>query len=224
MAPLGYLHNFRIFRVYVCCIRKTYFIDGCFIVVDTNVQPFCVGMFTGGTMAQLRASDVGRGTGRGRGQGRGHSIGPPRSRVCFPLEDIDSYVNHSWWITAIRDIDTTPFYGVLHILVDPIRGETIYSGLGDEYGKILHIASPRHDGDGSFYIRSTIGALDRTYRYKLHRDHMMQPIPLALMQLRPALAGLRTAQGWWLGYDEETQRRRVQVTCICGNLSSQEQK
>ena len=51
---------------------------------------------------------------------------------------------------------------------------------------------------------------------------MMQHIPLALMQLRPALAGLRTAQGWWLGYDEETQRRRVQVTRICGNLSSQE--
>ena len=55
-----YLHNFRIFRLYVCCIRKRHFIDGCFIVVDTNVQPFCVGMFTGGTMAQLRASDVGR--------------------------------------------------------------------------------------------------------------------------------------------------------------------
>ena len=104
------------------------------------------------------------------------------------------------------------------------QGETIYSGLGDEYGKILHIASPRHDGDGSFYIRSKIGAPDRTYQYKLHRDHMMQPIPLALMQLRPALAGLRTAQGWWPGYDEETQRRRVQVTRICGNLSSQERK
>ena len=25
--------------------------------------------------------------------------------------------------------------------------------------------------------------------------------------------GLWTVQGWWLGYDEETQMRRVQVTC-----------
>ena len=32
------------------------------------------------------------------------------------------------------------FYGILHILVDLIRGENIYSGLGDEYGKIIHIA------------------------------------------------------------------------------------
>ena len=53
---------------------------------------------------------------------------------------------------------------------------------------------------------------------------MMQPIPLALMQLRPAIAGLRSAQGWWLGYDEETQRRRMQVTRICGNLSLGERK
>ena len=123
-----------------------------------------------------------------------------------------------------RDTDTSPFYGVLHILVDPIRGESIYSGLGDEYGKILHIASPRHDGDGSFYIKSKIGAPDRTYRYRLHRDHMMQPIPLALMQLRPALAGLRSAQGWWHGYDEETRRRCVQITRICTNLSLEERK
>ena len=173
-------------------------------------------------MAQLSASDVGRGTARGRGRGR--STGPPRSQVPIPLEDIESYINHGWWVTARRDTDAALFYGILHILVDPIRGETIYSGLGDEYGKLIHIASPRHNSNGSFYIRSKIGAPDRTYRYMLQRDHMMQPIPLALMQLRPVLAGLRTAQGWWLGYDEETQRRRVQVTRICGNLSAQEQK
>ena len=47
---------------------------------------------------------------------------------------------------------------------------------------------------GVFLIRSKIGAPDRMYRYRLHKDHMMQPIPLALMQLRPALAGLRSAQ------------------------------
>ena len=92
-------------------------------------------------MAQLRASDVGRGTGRGHGRGRGRSTGPPRSRATLnPIEDIESYVNHGWWVTARRDTDATPFYGILHILVDPIRGETIYSGLGDEYGKIIHIA------------------------------------------------------------------------------------
>ena len=43
-------------------------------------------------MAQIRANDVGRGTARGRGQGR--SIGPPRSRIPNPLEDIESYVKH----------------------------------------------------------------------------------------------------------------------------------
>ena len=116
----------------------------------------------------------------------------------------------------------TPFYGVLHILVDPIRGEPICSGLGDEYGKVVHIAPPRHDGDRRFYIRSKIGAPDRKYRNKLHRDHMMQPVPLALTQLRPTLAGLRSAQRWWLGYDEEMQKERVQVTRICGNLSLQQ--
>ena len=47
-------------------------------------------------MAQLRASDVGRGTGRGRGR----STGPSRSRVPNPLHDIESYINHGWWITA----------------------------------------------------------------------------------------------------------------------------
>ena len=52
----------------------------------------------------------------------------------------------------------------------------------------------------------------------------MQPIPLALMQLRPVLAGLRSAQRWWLGYDKETQRRRIQVTRICGALSLEERK
>ena len=104
-------------------------------------------------MAQLRASNVGRGTARGQGRGRGQgcSAGPPRSQVPNPLEDIESYINHGWWITARQDMDTAPFYAVLHILVDPIRGETIYSGLGDEYGKIIHIASPRHDNDGSFF-------------------------------------------------------------------------
>ena len=85
--------------------------------------------------------------------------GPPRSRIPNPLEDIESYVNHGWWITARRDTDAAAFYGVLHILVDPISGETIYSGLGDEYGQV-HIASPRHDGDGSFYFESKIGAPD----------------------------------------------------------------
>ena len=139
---------------------------------------------------------------------RGHSTGPPHSRVPNPLENIDSYINHGWWITARQDTDATPFYGILHILVDPIRGETTYSGLGDEYGQIVHIASPHHNGNGSFYIKSKIGAPDQMimYRYRLHRDHMMQPVPLALMQLRPTLAGLRSAQAWWLGYDEETQR------------------
>ena len=58
----------------------------------------------------------------------------------------------------------------------------------------------------------------------LHKDHMMQPVTLALMQLRPTLAGLRSAQKWWHEYDEEMQRRRVQVTRICGNLSQEEQK
>ena len=179
-------------------------------------------MLIEGSMAELRANDVGRGIARGRG--RGHSTGPPRSRIPNPLEDIESYANHGWWITTRRDEDATPFYGVLHILVDPIRGETIYSGLCDEYGKVVYIASPCHDGDGSFYIRSKIGSPDRTYRYKLHRDHTMQPVPLALMQLRPALAGLRSAQRWWQGYDEETKRRRMQVTRICGNLSLVERK
>ena len=95
-----------------------------------------------------------------------------------------------------------PVLWVLHIFVDPMRGKTIYSGLGDEYGKIIHIALLRHDGDGSFYIRSKIGAPDRTYRYKLHKDHVMQLVPLVLMQLRLALASLRSAQRWWLGYDK----------------------
>ena len=142
-------------------------------------------------------------------RGRGRSTRPPRSQVPIPLEDIESYVNHGWWITARQDTNADLFYGILHILVDPIRGKNIYSGLGDKYGKIIHIALPRHNGDASFYIRSKIGAPKRTYRYRLHRDYMMHPIPLALMQLRPAFAGLRTTQGWWLGYDEETQRRRV---------------
>ena len=53
---------------------------------------------------------------------------------------------------------------------------------------------------------------------------MMQLVPLALMQLRPALAGLRSAQGWWQGYDEETRRRRMQVTRICEHLSPVERK
>ena len=53
---------------------------------------------------------------------------------------------------------------------------------------------------------------------------MMQPVPLALMQLRPTLAGLWSAQGWWQGYDEETKRRRMQVTHICENLSPVERK
>ena len=132
----------------------------------------------------MRANDVGRGIARGRGRGQGRSTGPPRSRILNPLEDIESYVNHSWWITARRDTDVALFYGVFHILVDPIRGETIYSGLGDEYGQVVHIASPRHDGDESFYIRSKIGAPDRMYWYRLHKDHMMQHVPLALMQLR----------------------------------------
>ena len=44
------------------------------------------------------------------------------------------------------------------------------------------------------------------------------------MQLRPALAGLRFAQGWWQGYDEETRRRRIQVTRICEHLSPVERK
>ena len=101
-------------------------------------------------MAQLRANDVSRGTARGRGR----SAGSPRSRIPNPLEDIENYINHGWWTTTRRDTDAAPFYGVLHILVDPIRGETIYSGLGDEYGQVVHIASPRHDGDWSFYIRS----------------------------------------------------------------------
>ena len=69
-------------------------------------------------MAQLKANDVGRGTTRGRGR----STGPPRSRIPNPLEDIESYVNHGWWITTRRDTDAAPFYAVLHILVDPIRG------------------------------------------------------------------------------------------------------
>ena len=171
-------------------------------------------------MAQLMANDVGRGTTRGRGR----STRPPRSRIPNPFEDIGSYINHGWWITARRDTDAALFYAILHILGDPIRGETIYSGLGDEYGQVVHIASPRYDGDGSFYIRSKIGTPDRTYRYKLHKDHMMQPLPLALMQLRPALAGLRNAQGWWQGYDEETRRRGMQVTRICKHLSPVERK
>ena len=175
-------------------------------------------------MAQLRASDVNRGIGRGRNRGRGRSTGPPRSRVPNPLEDIESYINHGWWITARRHTDAAPLYGVLHNSHRSYWRETIYSGLADEYGTIVHIASPRHDGDGSFYIRAKIGAPDRTYQYRLHRDHMMQPIPLALMQFRPALAGLRSAQGWWLRYDEETQNRRMQVTRICGNLSLEERK
>ena len=132
-------------------------------------------------MAQLRASDFSRETRQGRGRGQGRLTGPPRSRVPNPLEDIESNVNHGWWITARQDTNATSFCGVLHILVDPIRGETIYSSLCDEYGKIVHIASPRHDGDGNFYIMSKIGAPDRTYRYRLHRDYMMQPVPLALM-------------------------------------------
>ena len=107
--------------------------------------------------------------------------GPPCSRIPNPFEDIESYVNHGWWITARRDTDAAAFYGVLHILVVPNRGETIYSGLGDEYGQVVHIMSPRHDGDGSFYIRSKIGAPHRTYQYRLHKDHIMQPVPLALM-------------------------------------------
>ena len=73
-------------------------------------------------MAQLRANDVGRGTAQGQGRGRGRSTGPPRSQIPNPLENIESYVNHGWWITTRRDRDAAPFYGVLHILVDPIRG------------------------------------------------------------------------------------------------------
>ena len=69
-------------------------------------------------MAQLMASDVGRSAGRGRsrGRGRGRSTGPPHSRVPNLLEDIESYVNHSWWITTRRDTDAAPFYGVLIFL------------------------------------------------------------------------------------------------------------
>ena len=47
-------------------------------------------------MAQLSASNVGRGT----AQGRGRSTGPPGSQVPIPLEDIESYINHGWWVTA----------------------------------------------------------------------------------------------------------------------------
>ena len=32
-------------------------------------------------------------------------------------------------------------------------------------------------------IKAKIGAPNQTYRYRLHRGHIMQPIPLALMQL-----------------------------------------
>ena len=64
-------------------------------------------------MAQLRASDVGRGRGRSRGQGR--STGPPRSWGPNLLEDIESYVNHGWWITPRQDTEAARFYGVLHI-------------------------------------------------------------------------------------------------------------
>ena len=81
------------------------------------------------------------------------------------------------------------FYGVLHILVNPIRGETIYNGLGNEYGQVVHIASLRHDGDGSFYIRSKIGAPDRTYRYKLHKDHMMQACTIGVNAVETGTCG-----------------------------------
>ena len=90
--------------------------------MNTNFQPFCVGMFIGQTMAQLSAYDVGRSTARGRGRGQGRLTGPPHSQVPIPLEDIENYINYGWWVTARRDTDAAPFYGILHILVNPIRG------------------------------------------------------------------------------------------------------
>ena len=137
--------------------------------------------------------------------------------------DIHGFYDHGWWIAEKQDTTDGPFYGVLHILLDPIRDESIYTGLSDTYGKLLHIATPRR-GVGHFFIRTEIGAPGKSYRYKLHKDHMMQPIPLPLMQLKPAFPGFRTAQQWWQGYDEDTKRRRDQVTRICGNLSPQERK
>ena len=90
-------------------VLKNNFTVLCVIVVNINFQPFCVGMFIGRTMAQLSASDVGRGTARGRGQGQGRGRGcstmPPCSQVPIPLEDIKNYVNHGWWITARRETD-----------------------------------------------------------------------------------------------------------------------
>ena len=93
-------------------------------------------------MAQLRASSSGRGRGRGRGT----------RKPLEPLEDIEGFVDHGWWLSARQDDPNGKFYAVLHILADPIRGETVYSGLGYEYGKVLHISSPRADV-GSFFIR-----------------------------------------------------------------------
>ena len=64
----------------------------------------------------------------------------------------------------------------LMIFVHPIVNVTIFSGLGNNHGKILFIATLCFAGTGDFYITVQRLAAPK-WRYKVSRVNIMQPIP-----------------------------------------------
>ena len=99
----------------------------------------------GGTRRGAPRARTSRSAARDFGSGSG---GSKRATV----EAIDGFVDHGWWIAPSHDTEGWTADPHVVIFVHPIANVTIFSGLGDNHGKILSIAIPRFAGTEDFYI------------------------------------------------------------------------